>query len=1095
MLCVDVRNGGGMRSTVMLICQRSLRLMAGCVRGLKATSSVEPEAACSDAAVLHLPRLVGPYDAAAPRGLDFAFATLRHLLKTHTSDASAALSIDRLVLAYLPLESLYQKYLREALRAVSQSEVPVWHHKLLYAWCAKQQQPPPRDDAVAPSNVRTTAHTELWAEVQLAERCGPRLADALTGAAAYQELLFPGGSMEAVLPVYEDAAYAAFYNGCVVATCGAIASLLPGGRPIRALEIGAGSGGTASSVLPVLENVCEQYTFTDVSEVFLRQARVRFASFPFLEYALLNVDADPRLQGFATRQCQIIIATNVLHATPFMRNTLRHCEQLLRTGGMLVINEALATAFFVQITFGMTDGWWLFGESRDAERIGQDSPLLSWRQWQALLDDSGFLETFCVEGEAFFRGQGVVIAQNGESSCRPLWRCTVLDGGTHLISGGLGGLGLLRARLLIECGARHIVLSSRSNRVMAGSEEDWGWLARSGGGVRRVRCDAADESAARAIAHSLCGDALRLVGVFHAAHALADAVITNQHALNFCVTYGPKAHGAAALHAVFSRTPLDFFSLFSSIGGLLGSAGQAPHSAANAWLDTMAGWRCQHGVRGQSVNWGPVSEIGYAARHGADRRAEVSGYGAVSRAVALAALRSTLLPECRSLAVLPIDWSRLLAGTDTARGCLAPYFHLRDYAPRAPMEACGACTSTSRVSTTTAAAGAVSVEAIRPHTQTSHLAVAESRIDLEVVLEIVRRTAGSFVDVDAPLMEAGVDSLGVVELRNQLQLATGDLTSSLPATLTLDYPTARLLAAFFGAKPACTQERHRFSLASLAVGGGAVLCGTGVLLPSGVSRLEQLWHQCMASVDNIEHVPSARWDCLGGGSDTLKGASSGFVAAVWGAQCFDSTSFQVSKIEAASIDPMQRLLLEKGYEALQNATLNRARLLGYNVGVFLGVDKCDWTFVRPVSTLSSVYALSSAINSIAAGRLSFALGLQGPCVTYDTACSSALVSIHGGTRALQLGECDYAVAEGVNLCLHPSMHAAFFYANLASATGMPIVLETALSGASFLTSMDRSSCLQASHTCLILALMEWAEEKRAAPCCCKQAMGRILPSL
>ena len=137
----------------------------------------------------------------------------------------------------------------------------------------------------------------------LAERCGARLADALTGAVPYQELLFPGGSMDAVLPVYKNAAIARFYNECVVATVRAIVDALPQGRLLRVLEIGAGTGGTAASVLPGLQRACACYTFTDVSESFLRGARATFAAeYPFVEYELLNIDADPRLQGFASAQ-------------------------------------------------------------------------------------------------------------------------------------------------------------------------------------------------------------------------------------------------------------------------------------------------------------------------------------------------------------------------------------------------------------------------------------------------------------------------------------------------------------------------------------------------------------------------------------------------------------------------------------------------------------------------------------------------------------------------------------------------------------------------------------------------------------------------
>ena len=152
-----------------------------------------------------------------------------------------------------------------------------------------------------------------------------RFAEALSGAIAYQELLFPGGSMEAVRPVYEKAVAAAFYNRCCVAAAEAVLELLSVGCSLVALEVGAGSGGTASSLLPVLDGSCRRYVFTDVSTVFLRQASVRFAAFHFVEYALLNIDADPRLQGFARHQCDVIVATNVLHATPFMRNTLHNC--------------------------------------------------------------------------------------------------------------------------------------------------------------------------------------------------------------------------------------------------------------------------------------------------------------------------------------------------------------------------------------------------------------------------------------------------------------------------------------------------------------------------------------------------------------------------------------------------------------------------------------------------------------------------------------------------------------------------------------------------------------------------------------------------
>ena len=117
---------------------------------------------------------------------------------------------------------------------------------------------------------------------------------------------------------------------------------------------------------------------------------------------------------------------------------------------------------------GLTDGWWLFGESDDPERVGQDCPLLSWRQWQSLLDDAGFHRTHCT-GIKALGGQAVIVAQSSElSASEDTHELSSED--AFIFSGGLGGLGLLTARVLVESGARHIVLLSRSDRIMDGGE-------------------------------------------------------------------------------------------------------------------------------------------------------------------------------------------------------------------------------------------------------------------------------------------------------------------------------------------------------------------------------------------------------------------------------------------------------------------------------------------------------------------------------------------------------------------------------------------------------------------------------------------------
>ena len=567
-------------------------------------------------------------------------------------------------------------------------------------------------------------------------------------------------------------------------------ALIQPGQLLLVLEVGAGTGGTASSILPVLVGSSERYVFTDVSEVFLRQARIRFTDYAHVvDYSLLNIDAEPQLQGFATDQYDLAIATNVLHATPFIRKTLCNCQKLLKVSGLLVVNEALATSAFTQTSFGLTDGWWLFSESCDPERSGQGSPLFNWRQWEALLIDSGFDRAEYIQGDApFLRSQAVFFARGSATS--NVHTPALRDGGMHFLSGGLGGLGLLTARLLVEGGAEQLVLSSRSDRVVAGSEGDWARLIRSGGNVKRVRCDASDWSAVRTVIRGLAhGNGTPLSGVFHAAHQLADAALINQQAAKFRQTYGPKVIGAVALHAASHCESLGFFNLYSSIAGLLGSPGQASHSAANTWLDAMAAFRRRSCVTSQSVNWGAVAEIGYAARHGADQRAELSGHGAVTREAAVLALSRTLLSACRSFVVLPAAWSKVL-GAGEARGFLTPYAHLGgnaqiQHGPGAHLAHAG-----------TISFDQTGLPSDDNFAQLLSLPPAQQHDFVEaMVLRAVRELTGvpaSALGGQTELIEAGVDSLAATELASRLRSFTG---VALSPSLLFEHPTSQAVAS------------------------------------------------------------------------------------------------------------------------------------------------------------------------------------------------------------------------------------------------------------------------------------------------------------
>ena len=199
------------------------------------------------------------------------------------------------------------------------------------------------------------------------------------------------------------------------------------------------------------------------------------------------------------------------------------------------------------------------------------------------------------------------------------------------------------------------------------------------------------------------------------------------------------------------------------------------------------------------------------------------------------------------------------------------------------------------------------------------------------------------------------------------------------------------------------------------------IVGLGCRFPGGIADPEALWAKTVAGVDLItERPPGRRPVAVPGHEGTRWG---GFLAEV---DRFDAAFFSVAPREAASLDPQHRLLLEVAWESLERANLPADQLEGTRTGVFVGLMGNDYRdYYPPDPAARDAYHATGSYAAFAAGRLSYALGLQGPCMTLDTACSSSLVALHLACQSLRAGECDVALAGGVNLILSPSsMHAS-----------------------------------------------------------------------
>ena len=615
------------------------------------------------------------------------------------------------------------------------------------------------------------------------------------------------------------------------------------------------------------------------------------------------------------------------------------------------------------------------------------------------------------------------------------WR----SGGVYLITGGMGALGLVFAReIAARADAATVVLAGRS-AATALTDARVQELAALGIRVVYRVIEIGDRAATALLVASIRSEFGRLDGVIHSAGIAVDRLILKKTLDELAAVFAAKVGGIEAIDAATADLDLDFIALFSSMSGALGSVGQADYAAANGYLDAFAArrnaWASAGHRRGRcvSINWPYWIDGGM--RTDANVQEQVyrrHGLGGLTSKDGIDAFYAALAADADQVLVLAGDAERLSSVAERIGTFALP---------------------TASTSRDAAVAGA---------------SVAGAADYLRRVVAGVLKLPEARIDVHAAMEKYGIDSIIVMNLTNALEQQFGSLSK----TLFYEYQTIAELAGHFerqhadrlfailnqeqqtvhakkqgGSKPApqsaaqvidAVTDASRSDAPSekgVAIDRDVAIIGMSGRFPQA-DNIEQFWDNLSNGRDCITEVPAWRWDGVAAERDrTATVRWGGFID---GVAEFDPLFFGISPREALVLDPQERLFLQCAFATLEHAGYTRQSLSDActrGVGVYVGVMYEEYPYFAVQAQLAGHAVAVTGSPASIANRVSYYCGFDGPSLAVDSMCSSSLTTLHLACQALALGDCDAAIAGGVNVSLHPNKYVLLEQGNFASSKG------------------------------------------------------------
>ncbi|HEX3030050.1 MAG TPA: SDR family NAD(P)-dependent oxidoreductase [Clostridia bacterium] len=625
----------------------------------------------------------------------------------------------------------------------------------------------------------------------------------------------------------------------------------------------------------------------------------------------------------------------------------------------------------------------------------------------------------------------------GESLLKP--------GGTYMITGGCGALGMLVAEHLAKTYPVNLILVGRSP-YSAEKQSKIKLLEAIGSQALYIQADVCDRSGMEkslSLAKERFG---KINGVIHTAGHKSNQNIFVKKMEDFQKVLDPKVKGTLILDEILQQEELDFVCYFSSSSAIMGDFGSCDYAVANRFQMAYATYRSRW-CPGRTfvINWPLWENGGMGFEDGENSKIYLKSSG------------QRLLGNEEGLSI----FDRILSQNDTQHLVLVGrpsrirrFLGLVPEAEAAP------------------ARSFISPKNKKRRVEMDGFSMEKSlELDLKKMVAKILKISKDKLDMEKNLADFGFDSISLADFAS---LLTGYYGFEIVPGVFYGHSTLEKLGQYFLTEhneairefysenewvqdtpqkvqaPAAAAEvehpkRRRFTeeRAFQSAAEPIAVIGMSGRFPSA-DNVEELWEKIQSGKECITDIPADRWNLEEFCKDftdepvEIRCNRGGFVSDI---DRFDSLFFNISPKEAVAMDPKQRLFLEEAWHTLEDAGYMGERIKGKSCGVYVGVEESEYGYLSGRSG-----SINSNQNATLSARIAYALDLRGPNMALTAACSSGLVAIHQACQALRQGECEMALAGGVSLMISPAVYVGLSKADMLSPDGESYVFDRRANG-------------------------------------------------